>query len=199
MVRDKSGMTLMHWAAWAGDVDFARSLRARGVNVDVRSDPGGVTPLMQASGFGHADFVDFLHAEGTKVNAKSDFNFTALHFAGGTDGVPEVLARLLNAGADPLTKVNDPGAPDHGFLPLDIVRQKNPALLQTDAGRRLQELTYEGTGCEGVIVQAGDVKLSILAERTLGKASRWKQIAELNGLGADKSYRKGDCLALPKR
>ena len=32
---------------------------------------------------------------------------------------------------------------------------------------------------------------------TQGKASRWKEIAKLNGLEG-KGYRKGDCLALPQ-
>jgi hypothetical protein len=48
-------------------------------------------------------------------------------------------------------------------------------------------------------VLASDSPLSVLAERTLGKASRWKEIAKLNGIGADRSYRLGDCLKLPVR
>ena len=43
---------------------------------------------------------------------------------------------------------------------------------------------------------ASDTKLSTLVERTLGNASRWKQIVELNDLDG-KSQKKGDCLALP--
>lgn len=201
MVRDKNGMTLLHWAAWTGEEEIARSLISRGVDVDVRSEPGGATPLMQASGGAGLPMVDYFLAEGADVNAANDLNFTALHFVASRSpapDAPEVLARLLDAGADPLKKVNDLEAPDHGFLPLDGARKHYPALLKTDAGRRLVALTYEGTGCEGVIVQKGDVKLSIIAERTLGRGSRWKEIVELNDLEG-KGYRKGDCLALPKQ
>ena len=151
---------------------------------------------MQASGFVHVHLVDLFLAERAKVNPGSDLNFTALHFTDGSSVTPDVLARLLEAGADSLARANDPEGPDHGFLLLDVVRAKNPALLATDAGRWLERLTCKGTGCEGVIVLAGDTKLSTLAERTLGKASRWKQIAELNDLEG-KEYKKGDCLALP--
>lgn len=110
--------------------------------------------------------------------AGGDLNFTALHFAGGSSGTPGVLARLLEAGADPLAGANDPEGPGSRFSPARCCTRKNPALLATDAGRWLERLTCEGTGCEGVIVLAGDTKLSILAERTLGKVSRWKQIDE---------------------
>ena len=51
-------------------------------------------------------------------------------------------------------------------------------------------------GSDGVIVLASDTKLSVLAERTCGKASRCHQIAKLNGLEG-KGYKEGDVLALP--
>ena len=47
-----------------------------------------------------------------------------------------------------------------------------------------------------MIGEAGDTKLSILAKRAHGDASRWREIMKLNGLeGA--GYRLGDCLAPP--
>ena len=55
---------------------------------------------------------------------------------------------------------------------------------------------YRLLGSDGVIVLASDTKLSILAERTFGKASRCHQIAKLNGLEG-KGYEEGDCSALP--
>ena len=116
------------------------------MNVDVPTPPGGVKPLMQTSGFRHIHLVDLFLAERAKVNAGSNFNFTALHFAGGSCGTPDVLARLLEAGADSLARANDPEGPDHGCLPLDVARAKIPALLATDAGRWLERLSYEGTG-----------------------------------------------------
>lgn len=55
---------------------------------------------------------------------------------------------------------------------------------------------YRVLGSDGVIVLASDTKLSVLAERTCGKASRCHQIAKLNGLEG-KGYKEGDVLALP--
>ena len=197
-IRDKDGMTLMHWGAWKWEIEIVQMLLDRGVDADIAA-PNGTTPLMQASSSAGVAMVDLLLENGADVNAATDVNITALLFAVGQNASPKVLDRLLQAGAEPLAAVNEPGAWDHGFLPLDAVRKRNPWVLDTEPGRRLQRLTYEGTGCEGVIVLASDSPLSALAERTLGEASRWKQIAKLNGLGADKSYRQGDCLKLPVR
>ena len=198
--RDKHGATFLHLAAWNGLTRMARRLLELGTDVDVRSDPdsgyGRETPLMKASGKGSVPIVKMFLAAGADVNARSDMNLTPLHFVAHPSGTPGVLALLLDAGADPLVRSNAPGADHHGFLPLDGVRKNNPSLLRSEPGQRLLRLTYEGTGCEGVIVLASDTKISILAERTLGKASRWKEIVELNGLEG-KGYKKGDCLALP--
>ena len=70
-------------------------------------------------------------------------------------------------------------------------------LDNTDAGRRLERLACEGTGCEDVTVPTSDTKLSILAERTLGDASRRREIMKLNGLEGT-GHRLGDRLAQPQ-
>ena len=196
-IRDKKGMTLLHWAGWKGEIDVAEIVRTRGVDVDIAT-PGGITPVMHASHGGPPEMVAFLLEEGADVTLVTENGFSALHMWG-LNGDPDTLALLLDAGSDPVLPVDNPGKPINGALPLDIARANTPWALNTEAGRRLQRLTYEGTGCEGVIVRTRDTKLSLLAERTLGKASRWKEIATLNGLGADKSYRLGDCLKLPVR
>lgn len=195
-IRNQQGYPLLHWAAWTGEIEVARTLLGRGVDVDVVPS-GGRTPLIMASWAGQPDMVAFLLGEGADPMRADEKEFTALHYWA-MSGHPETLTLLLDAGSDPLARVNLPESPGHQFLPLDGVRKHNLWAVNTDAGRRLQRLTYEGTGCEGVIVLPSDKQLSILAERTLGKASRWKQIAELNGLGPDKSYRLGDCLKLPE-
>lgn len=196
-IRDKEGMTLLNWAAWRGDIRIAQMLLDRGVDVDILA-PGDITSLMHASHAGHPEMVAFLLSKGANPLLTTDKEFAALHFWA-LDGHPDTLTHLLDADSDPLGRANMPDRPGHQFLPLDGVRKKNPWVLNTDPGRRLLRLTYEGTGCEGVIVLASDSPLSVLAERTLGKASRWKEIAKLNGLGADKSYQLGDCLKLPVR
>lgn len=108
----------------------------------------------------------------------------------------EMVAFLLDAGANPLVRQIDPGHSDHGFMPLDDAGKCNPDLLETEAGQRLAKLTSEGSGFDGATVEAGEEKLSILAKRVLGDPSRWKEISRLNGLDST-GCRKGDCLALP--
>jgi hypothetical protein len=88
---------------------------------------------------------------------------------------------------------------ERGFRALDFARKHNPELMASPAGKRLERLTEAGEGCDGATVEAGDVKLSILAERILGDAELWRKIAKLNGLGPEKGYRQGDCLKLPVR
>ena len=194
-VRNQQGYPLLHWAAWTGEIEIAQRLLDLGMDVDAVPN-GGRTPLMMASWAGQPDMAAFLLGEGADPRRTDKKEFTALHYWA-MSGHPDTLTHLLDAGSDPLARVNLPESPSHQFLPLDGARKHTPWFLDTDAGRRLQRLTYEGTGCEGVIVLPGDKELSILAERTLGKASRWKQIARLNGLGPEKSYRLGDCLKLP--
>ncbi|MXX91807.1 MAG: ankyrin repeat domain-containing protein [Boseongicola sp. SB0677_bin_26] len=194
-IRNHQTYTLMHWAAWAGEIEIARGLLDRGVNVDI-STPDGMTPMMLAGIVGRPDMVAFFLDEGADYARTNDKGYTALHLWA-LNGHPDTLTHLLDAGSDPLLRVNTPEKSSHHFLPLDGVRKHNPWALDTEAGRRLERLTYQGTGCEGVIVLPSDKKLTVLAERTLGKASKWREIAELNGLGPDKGYQLGDCLKLP--
>ena len=194
MIRDKKGMTLLHWAAWTGDIAMAQSLVERKVDVDART-ANGMTPMMHACINGDPDMGRLLLGAGANVHAVKEWDVTCLHLAA-RSGRPEMVNLLLDAEADPLATLLIPGK-ERWMTALDGARKHTPWVLDTDAGRRLQRLTYEGTGCEGVIVLPSDKQLTILAERTLGKEARWKQIAELNGLGADKSYRLGDCLKLP--
>ena len=158
------------------------------------------SPLHMAAWHGRLPAARLLLAHGVDVDiaqtGEGDGTTPLMNAAEGDRA--EMVRFLIGAGANPLARQIDPGHSDHGFMPLDDARKYNPDLLETEAGQRLAKLTSEGRGCDGVIVLAGDTKLSILAERVLGKASRWKEIAELNGLEG-KGYRKGDCLALPKR
>lgn len=196
------GQTPLHIAAAESGPEVVRLLVEAGADVHAVDDDWGNTPLHIAARFAAPEVARLMVEAGAEANAANIFNVTPLHFAAKYNDA-EMVGFLLDAGADPLARiavpddVSDSAALDVvGFMPLDTARSDNPALLETDAGRRLQALTYQGTGCEGVIVQKGDVKLSILAERTLGRASRWKEITKLNGLDG-KGYRKGDCLALP--
>ena len=193
-IRDKDGMALLHWAAWTGDLPMAQSLLERKVDVDART-ANGMTPMMHACLNGNPDMGRLLLGAGANIHAVKEWDVTCLHLAA-RSGRPEMVNLLLDAGVDPLATILLPGE-ERWMTALDGARKHTPWFLDTDAGRRLQRLTYEGTGCEGVIVLPSDKKLTILAERTLGNEARWKQIARLNGLGPEKSYRVGDCLKLP--
>lgn len=193
------GESPLRMAAWHGRVEAIGLLLAAGVDVNVRTAKSKNTPLQSAARGGRHDAALALLAAGADVNIGNRIGRTALHRAAQYADAA-MIDLLLDAGADPLARLGQlPGDrhTDTGSTPYEIARKYNPRVLETEAGRRLAALTLAGTGCEGAIVTAGDTKLSLLAERTLGKASRWKEIAELNNLGAGKSYRKGDCLALP--
>ncbi len=194
-VRGHKDCSLIQWAAYHGEIEIARGLLDRGMDMYTAA-PRCMAPLMLAIVADQPDMVAFLLGEGVDPARPNGNGYSALELWT-LKGHPETLTHLLDAGSDYLLRVNAPGNASHLALPLNLVMKHNPWVLNTDAGRRLQRLTYEGTGCEGAIVLPHDKKLTILAERTLGKASRWKQIAELNGLGPDKSYRLGDCLKLP--
>lgn len=192
----QDGISPLHSAAWNGQVEAARFLIEAGADVNAASTTGN-TPLHLAAAKAGPEMVAFLLSVGADPVRATEKGFTALH-VWALNGDPDTLTHLLDAGSDPLLRLNMPGKPSHQALTLDGVRKHNPQVLDTEPGRRLQRLTYKGTGCEGVIVRGRDTKLSLLAERTLGDPSRWKEIAKLNDLDG-KGYRKGDCLALPKR
>jgi ankyrin repeat protein len=97
-----SSETALTEAAFAGSVEMARLLLARGAKVD-GGDQDGVTPLMAATRNGHADMVEFFLSSGAKVDSRSRFGTTALHEAA-RNGQSAIARRLLRAGASPHTK-----------------------------------------------------------------------------------------------
>ena len=173
-------MTLLMHASERNQGRMARFLIEVGADVNAASTNGN-TPLHLAAAKTGLEMVAILLSVGADPMRVTEKGFSALH-VWALKGNPDTLSHLLDTCSDPLLRLNMPGKPSHQALTLDGVRKHNPQVLDTEPGLRLQRLTYEGTGCEGVIVLASDTKISILAERTLGKASRWKEIVELNGL-----------------
>ena len=206
----------VHWAARRGDDGILRALVAAGADVNApmssvyaRNDRR--TALHLAAGARRRgptlQTARLLVAAGADVNARTfPCGATPLHDAAGRGRDPAVIDLLLEAGADPLARLAASRACERGrndgATPFDLARKHNPRILRTDPGRRLEEATRRAgmgvDGCDGVVVQPSDTKLSWLAARTLGRASRWREIAELNGLEG-RGCRAGDCLRLPGR
>jgi len=203
--RIRDGGTALHHAAHGGRDAVVRALLDAGVDVDALAAAFDNTPLHVAVRPGSRatpETLRILIDAGADVNARTAwYGTTPLHFAAKYIRDPAMTAALLDAGADPLARVWAGSRQGQGhFLPLDAARKYNPGLLGTAAGRRLAAATRTAglgvEGCDGVVVQPTDVKLSLLARRVTGRASRWRAIAELNGLQG-RGFRAGDCLALP--
>ncbi len=195
------GATLLHSAAQNDQPEIASALMADGLPVDIRTKSGAATPLMIAASHCSVRAGRVFLDAGVEVNAVHiGTGGTALVLAA-WDNCPQMVDLLLDAGADPMPAARGSKVPkdERGFRALDFARKHNPDLMASPAGQRLERLTEAGAGCDGARAEAGDTNLKLFAERILGDAKRWRAIATLNGLGADKSYRLGDCLKLPVR
>ncbi|MFH1537311.1 MAG: ankyrin repeat domain-containing protein [bacterium] len=97
-VRDDSDRTLLHRAAEEADLEFARMLVEKGVDVDVK-DERGLTPLHYASRGrrkSHMQTAKFLISAGASIGAMDINNKTPLHYA----ETQEMAETLLAGGAN---------------------------------------------------------------------------------------------------
>lgn len=95
------GMTALHLAAEAGDLEMARLLIYAGADLNAGTRIGAYTPLHFASREGNAEMVEVLLAAGANVHAAtSNSGVLPVHLAAAA-GTPEALEALLEAGADP--------------------------------------------------------------------------------------------------
>ena len=94
------GMTALHWAADAGEVEIANILIDAGANVDAVTRLGDYTPLHLASRQGSASLIEALLEAGASPNSNSTAGgSSALHFAAGAGSV-EAVTTLLEHGAE---------------------------------------------------------------------------------------------------
>lgn len=102
-------------AVKAGDAARARQLISAGADVNSR-DAYGATPLMNAAHGGNLEMVEALLAAGAEIDAKDELGWTALmkacFNADLNRGFPEIVDRLISAGADPNVKIT------YGIRPL---------------------------------------------------------------------------------
>ncbi len=67
----------------------------------------------------------------------------------------------------------------------------------TDTSTETDAAAGDPDTCSGWRVTEDDTRLSLIAQRALGEAARWSEIAELNDLRDGRNYQLGDCLSLP--
>lgn len=102
------GFTLLHLAAFFGQVDAVRLLLGRGAEVDRRATGWMTgTALHSAASAGHTDVVRILLEADADPSARQSGGFTPLH-AAALGGNVEMARLLLARGADPTT-VTDAG------------------------------------------------------------------------------------------
>ena len=127
------GFTALHFAAFFGKAEAARTLLDAGAAVDaISQNELVVQPLHSAAAGRHHEVCRLLIAAGADVNAKQRHGFTPLHAAAQL-GDTELLELLLSAGADPLA------AKDDGATPADTAE----AAGHVDVARRLREVVAE--------------------------------------------------------
>ncbi len=102
---DYEGSTLLHNAAYGGNLRLAQRLVDKGFDVNAESE-SGMIPLHHAAQEGNPEVVDWLQLQGSEIDAKEGrFGFTPLHSAvafsasGYLKGtIIEVIGLLLDAG-----------------------------------------------------------------------------------------------------
>ena len=193
------GASLLHSAAQNDQPEIANALIDDGLPVDLRTKSGAASSLMVAAEFCSLRTGIALVDAGAEVNAIHRTTGGTAMIVAARYNCPEMVSLLLDHGADPMIAARGRKLPkdERGFRAVDFARKYSPELLETRAGKRLVALTEAGEGCDGGTVERGDSHLGLFAERILGDAERWREIAKLNGIGPDSPARYGDCLKLP--
>lgn len=123
------GMSVLSWAAIAGDEPVVHRLLDLGADVNY-VDPDGATPLIYAAGAKAPAVVRLFLAAGADANSPDRYGQTAL-MAAAEGGDVETVEMLLKAGADP-TVADYQGntaasvARGRGFSKLGSLLEKGP-------------------------------------------------------------------------
>jgi uncharacterized protein len=127
------GFTALHFAAFFGKAEAARTLLAAGAMIDaVSGNDMRVQPLNSAAAGRHHEVCRLLIAAGADVNATQRDGFTPLH-AAAQDGDDELVELFLSAGGDPSAPT------DAGATPGDVAE----AAGHPDVARRLRQVAHE--------------------------------------------------------
>ena len=127
------GFTALHFAAFFGKAEAARTLIDAGAMVDaVSGNEMRVQPLHSAAAGRHHEVCRLLIASGADVNATQQHDFTPLH-AAAQHGDDELVELFLSAGADPSART------DAGDTAADIAE----AAGHVDVARRLRQVAQD--------------------------------------------------------
>lgn len=120
LAKSKSGMTLLHYAAYRGLDWFVEDLIAAKMDPNA-SDQNGWTPLHSATSGGHKNTVEILIRKGGNPKVKSEKGYTLIHIAAGHGGTNlDLIPFLIQNGANINAKLFD-----NGETPLHIAVNKN--------------------------------------------------------------------------
>jgi uncharacterized protein len=128
--RSADGFTALHYAAFFGKAESAKTLIEAGAEVNVYSEnPLHVQPLHSAAAGRHYEVCRILLAAGADVNARQQDAYTPLHEAA-QHGDFELVELFLSAGADPTARL------DSGATPAESAQ----AAGHPDVANRLREV-----------------------------------------------------------
>lgn len=116
--RNPPSFTLLHLAAYLGNVAWAKLLISQHSQAISQKDNYGRTPLSWAVNRGHRDMVELLLDHGARVNVKDRSDLTALHIAV-TGQHKDIVPMLIERGAHLESKS------EHGDTPLIRAIQAN--------------------------------------------------------------------------
>lgn len=128
------GFTALHFAAFFGKAEAAKTLIESGAEVNVYSqNPFRVQPLHSAAAGRHNEVCRILLAAGADVNARQQDAYTPLH-AAAQHGDAELVELFLSAGADPKARLGS------GATPAESAESAG----HIDVAQRLREVVATG-------------------------------------------------------
>ncbi len=129
----------LHDAAQKGDLEEARALIDKGVDIKI-ADENGLAALHHAAIYGHRDVITLLTSRGANVNVTNQDGWTPLHYAI-FHGRKDVIEELIAHGAD--VDIKDKKGKIPLFLALERDRQ-DIALLLINAGADIHATADDG-------------------------------------------------------